>query len=45
MELSWVLPLLGGGEAHTLDPQQWWTDNSKAVNLMLDNIFILYKCN
>ena len=34
--LSWVFPLLCGGEAHALGPQQWWTDNSNVVGLMLD---------
>ena len=38
-----VLSLLCRGEAHALGPQQWWTDNSKAVSLMLYDIFILYK--
>ena len=38
-----VLPLLCRGEAHALGPQQQWTDNLKAVSLMLDDIFILYK--
>ena len=33
--------LLCEGEAHALGPQQWWTDNSKAVSIMLDNIYSL----
>ena len=41
--LSWVLPLLSRAEACALGPWQWWTDNLKAVTLMLDHIFILYK--
>ena len=41
--LSQVLPLLCRGEACALGPQQWWTDKSKAVSLMLDEIFIFYR--
>ena len=43
MLLLQVLPLLYRGVAHAVGPQQWWTDNSKAVSLMLDEIFIFYR--
>ena len=39
--LLWVLPLLCRGEAYALGPLQWWTDNSMAISLMLDNIYSL----
>ena len=35
-----VLPPLSEGEAHALVPWQQWTDKSKVVSLMLDEIFI-----
>ena len=34
------LSLLCRGEDHSLGPWQQWTDKSKAVSLMLDEIFI-----
>ena len=39
--MSWALPLTSGEMAHALGPQQWWTDNSKTVSLMLSNIYSL----
>ena len=39
--LSWVLPSPYRGEACALGPQQQWTDNSKTVSLMLNNIYSL----
>ena len=40
--LSQVMSPPCGGEAHALGPQQW-TDESKAVSLMLDKIVIYNK--
>ena len=36
--VSWVLPLLCRGEAHALGLWQWWTENSKTVSWLWNNI-------